>query len=521
MKNKKWLTSFLFRLRFSVLLSACIILFMFSKSVLALPDLVVQSVLAPEYAPVGGTISSNVTVKNQGTNLTSGTYVVLRLIVSPDTTINLADTYYTEVNIPNSNLLGGYSTSVNVSYTLPSNLTGPYYVGAYIDSWQYHAESNENNNANYDSTPLFIGPPSTPTGLSLTQITGGFRISWNNVSGATSYKIYWGTNSSVSETNYSGILTTGSTPYDHTGLSSGTTYYYRIMACNSFCSGLSDIVSGLYQVAPFDLTVSVDSIPPNPSNVQQGTTVSISCTVSRTGGSLPGSGQFVRVYLYLNQSQGTLTGAQEICGETCAFDFQQATLEDGIESQSKIVTIPSSIKGPYYIVALVDGPGHWSESNENNNLSSSAGTMAIWQPGTPPPDEPMGTLARTWDNSNVYWIKYSKKWPFVNQQTFFNLGYTDAEVEWYGSSALNGFALGKTILNNNDRFCYRSETDSTVYVIESGQSHPFFQWSNFLGQGFTEEDIYWAKPLGATWIQSVYPKVDAPMIRVEPKTLNY
>ena len=97
-------------------------------------------------------------------------------------------------------------------------------------------------------------PPATPTGLSLTQITGGFRISWNNVSGTSGtnpYKIYWGTNDSVDETNYSGIIEDNGTPSDHINLESGTTYYYRIKACNSSgCSALSGIVSALYQPSP-------------------------------------------------------------------------------------------------------------------------------------------------------------------------------------------------------------------------------------------------------------------------------
>jgi len=96
--------------------------------------------------------------------------------------------------------------------------------------------------------------PATPTGLSLVQITGGFRIIWNNVSGtsgATPYKIYWGTDDSVDETNYSGIIEDDSTPSDHINIESGTTYYYRIKACNSSgCSALSGIVSALYQPPP-------------------------------------------------------------------------------------------------------------------------------------------------------------------------------------------------------------------------------------------------------------------------------
>jgi hypothetical protein len=101
-----------------------------------------------------------------------------------------------------------------------------------------------------------------PTGLSLTQIAGGFRISWDNVSEVTSYQIYWGNDSSVSETNKAGIIYEDASPSDHTGLVNGWTYYYRIRACNSSgCSPLSSIVSDTYQAQGF-------------ASVSQGVTVS-------------------------------------------------------------------------------------------------------------------------------------------------------------------------------------------------------------------------------------------------------
>ena len=136
-------------------------------------------------------------------------------------------------------------------------------------------------------------------------------------------------------------------------------------------------------------------------------------------------------------------------------------------------------------------------------------------------DSATGFVARTVNDIDVYWIMYGKKWKFVDQTTFFGLGYTDAEIQWFESGSLDSLPLGNNILANDQGFCYRSQDNETVYVIENGESHPFFQWDNFLGQGFTEEDIYWAKPEGAAWIQSIYPVIDAPMIRVEPENLNF
>jgi RHS repeat-associated protein len=108
---------------------------------------------------------------------------------------------------------------------------------------------------NFASSQYFTVNSAVPKNLALTQIANGFRITWDNVLGATQYKVYWGNDSSVSETNYAGILTTGSTPYDHTNLTSGAAYYYRIMACNDAgCSSLSS--------AEFDLFSALQSSQP-------------------------------------------------------------------------------------------------------------------------------------------------------------------------------------------------------------------------------------------------------------------
>ena len=80
------------------------------------------------------------------------------------------------------------------------------------------------------STPL-LPLPSAPTGVSATAGDTQNTVTWSAVTGATSYNIYWSTTTGVTTSN--GTKITGATsPYTHTGLTNGTTYYYIVTAVN-------------------------------------------------------------------------------------------------------------------------------------------------------------------------------------------------------------------------------------------------------------------------------------------------
>ena len=72
--------------------------------------------------------------------------------------------------------------------------------------------------------------PSTPTGLTATASSSCINLSWNSVSGATSYIVYRSTSASGSYTN---IKSTTSTSYQDCSVTAGTTYYYKVAAKNS------------------------------------------------------------------------------------------------------------------------------------------------------------------------------------------------------------------------------------------------------------------------------------------------
>ena len=92
--------------------------------------------------------------------------------------------------------------------------------------------------------PSYIDLPPAPQNVALIVDDGEVTISWDSITGATSYNIYWNTTGSV--TTSDSQIATVTSPYVHTGLSNGTTYYYVVTAINSTGEGaLSSEVSAI------------------------------------------------------------------------------------------------------------------------------------------------------------------------------------------------------------------------------------------------------------------------------------
>jgi len=74
-----------------------------------------------------------------------------------------------------------------------------------------------------------------PENVSASAGDNAATVSWDSVSGATSYNIYWSCESGVTKTNYEGkIEEITTTSYIHTGLTNGITYYYVVTAFNEY-----------------------------------------------------------------------------------------------------------------------------------------------------------------------------------------------------------------------------------------------------------------------------------------------
>ena len=100
--------------------------------------------------------------------------------------------------------------------------------------------------------------PFTPTSLKATANNGQVTLTWQPVSGATSYNVYGGTSSGGETFAYNDSTSPGSSAVK--GMGSGTTYYFEVSAVNSSGeSARSSEVSATPLAAPLDLSATANN----------------------------------------------------------------------------------------------------------------------------------------------------------------------------------------------------------------------------------------------------------------------
>ncbi len=117
------------------------------------------------------------------------------------------------------------------THTGLSNDTTYYYV---VVASNAHGSSPPSSEA--QATPSAVGPPpqppAAPTALSASAGDGQVSLSWTPSSGATQHTLYYATSPGVSPGSGT-PLASATSPYNHGGLSNGTTYYYVVTASNA------------------------------------------------------------------------------------------------------------------------------------------------------------------------------------------------------------------------------------------------------------------------------------------------
>lgn len=136
-----------------------------------------------------------------------------------------------------------------------------YYIVTAVNSSGESAASPQVS-ASTSSTPPLPTVPASPAGLIATGGTAQVTLSWNTVSTASSYNVYYAPTSGVTKANGTRI-TNATSPAVLTGLVAGTTYYYIVAAVNSSGEGAASV-----QVSATTLpTVPSPTAPAAPTGV--------------------------------------------------------------------------------------------------------------------------------------------------------------------------------------------------------------------------------------------------------------
>jgi fibronectin type 3 domain-containing protein/N-acetylneuraminic acid mutarotase/outer membrane biosynthesis protein TonB len=288
--------------------------------------------------------------------------------------------------------------STNYTDTTLSSGTTYYYKVSAVNSC---SESAQSGFASGLTIPAQVATPTvgSPTASSLT-------ISWSSVTGATSYNLYGSTASGGPYTLIASAIP--STSYTNTGLSSGTTYYYKVSAVNA---------SGEGAQSNYALGTTLCPTPATPSIPAVGSPTSSSLAISWTGVSGATSynlyrstfstGPYSQVASGLTSTSYTNTGlssgttyyykvsAVNSCGESSqssgasglTIPGQVATPTVGSPTTSSLTISWSSVTGAtfYYVYRSTSASGPYTQvasgitSTSYTNTGLSCGTIYYYK----------------------------------------------------------------------------------------------------------------------------------------------
>ena len=375
-----------------------------------LPDFVVLSVSGPATATPGSIVNVTIQAKNQSANPTqSGTYVGLRMILSADQSINLGDVNYFDIDIPISSFQNNAVVTQTFSYLIPSNLSGTYYWGGYMDSYTYWIESNENNNAalgnsvNIQTLPDFVvlsvSGPTTATPGSIVNVTIQAKNQSGNPIQSGTYvglRLILSADQSINlgDVNYLDIdipipsfqnntVVTQTFSYLIPSNLSGTYYWggyidsytYWIESNENNNAALGNSLS--LQSYP-DLIISAGSQSVTPSVVAAGSNITAYASEDNIGTAASGINV---VGLWLSSDNILNTEIDVYLGEITGYPSLSPGSNSAILNTS--VNIPSSITpGAYYLFFWADGNQIITELIESNNFASISLTITCTLPGS-------------------------------------------------------------------------------------------------------------------------------------------
>ena len=142
------------------------------------------------------------------------------------------------------------ATGISSSSTAITSVSTDNYTHSSLDNgsiyyYKVAAVATDNTTGSLSSEVNAATPLPAPDNLSAIGANNTVTLTWDNVSGATSYTLYWDNVSGIDSSD------TAITPitidnYTHSNMDNGSTYYYKVAAVNSSGTGtLSSVASAL------------------------------------------------------------------------------------------------------------------------------------------------------------------------------------------------------------------------------------------------------------------------------------
>jgi hypothetical protein len=140
-------------------------------------------------------------------------------------------------------------TSSDTSGAIISNITGSKGLVTTIDRGVTVITAGKDG-ITKSTTLTVLALPDAPAGICSSPGLSKVSLEWSEVSGATSYNLYWSTSPSLSKTVYEGVISgITSTTYIHSNLTKNKTYNYGVTAVNGDGEGaISNIAASILDI---------------------------------------------------------------------------------------------------------------------------------------------------------------------------------------------------------------------------------------------------------------------------------
>jgi len=222
--------------------------------------------------------------------------------------------------------------------------------------------------------------PGVPLGLSATSGFGSVTLSWTPLPGATSYNLYWSTSPGVGKGAGSRIPGVTS-PYNHTGLTNGTTYYYILTAV---IGGVESAESPAVSATPQARAPSITGFYPASGSV--GTTVTI--TGNYFDNTAPGN-----TVVRFNGVQATIssiTNSQIITSVPAGATTGSITVTTEGGTATSSIAFIASVAGTVAAPTFIPAPGIYTTAQSVTISTSTPGADIRYTTDGTTPSESMG-----------------------------------------------------------------------------------------------------------------------------------